>query len=462
MADVRSPVDVTCCRTGSGDPVGRPSASIVCALRDVPPASASPPAPVNPRQALELRLLVRLRWLAVAAQTALVLGSGPWDAPAVPLSLLGLAVLLVAASNWWLHRLTSAARPSLAAPGVVIALDTLLLTALLASSGGVVNPFSALYLLQVVLAALLAPFRWAWGIWVLGGLCWGALFLIPSHHLAHMGGHLVGMWAAYLVLGPFFAFALTRLRAQRAALERRLSVAREQQDRSQRLASLATLATGAAHELSTPLGTIAVIAHELRQSGIAADPTSRRDLDLICQAVDRCVDVLGQMSSDAGSSAGEAFQLTSMDELFDELLAPLSQGARGRVRISKAQPRVVLPVPRRLLARALRGLVKNALEASPLDSPVCVRSDRGPDHLRIEVLDRGPGMSPEVQSRATEPFFTTKGPGGGMGLGLFYARSVVEFLGGHLELSEAAGGGTLVAVILPLDGEHTLPPGSQE
>ena len=418
---------------------------------------------MNPRPALELRLLVRLRWLAVAAQTALVLGSGPWGAPAVPLSLLGLAVVLVAAGNGWLLRLAIDPRPRAAAPGVVIAVDTLLLTALLASSGGVVNPFSALYLLQVVLAALLAPFAWAWGIWVLGGLAWGALFLIPSPHMAHMGemaGHLVGMWAAYLVLGPFFAFALTRMRAQRDALEHRLSVAREQQDRSQRLASLATLATGAAHELSTPLGTIAVIAHELRQTAVADHPGCREDLDLICQEVDRCVDVLGQMSTDAGSTAGEAFELTAVPELFDELLAPLKEGSRARIEISIAQPELALPVPKRLLARALRGLVKNAIQASPPDAPVRLRSDRDADQLRIEVEDRGPGMTPEVQSRATEPFFTTKGPGGGMGLGLFYARSVVEFLGGHLELGPAGGGGLLVSVFLPLERDLTPASGS--
>ncbi len=108
-------------------------------------------------------------------------------------------------------------------------------------------------------------------------------------------------------------------------------------------------------------------------------------------------------------------------------------------------------LPPRAIGQALRSLVTNAQDASPAETPVVVRVTRTGDRLRIVVADRGPGMSPEVLARIGEPFFTTKSPGRGMGLGLFLARAVIESVGGTLTIDSGTGEGTRVAVTVPVE-----------
>jgi len=100
-----------------------------------------------------------------------------------------------------------------------------------------------------------------------------------------------------------------------------------------------------------------------------------------------------------------------------------------------------------VLARALRGLVRNALQAS--STPVTLRAETRGDTLLVEVRDQGTGMTPEVLASVGEPFFTTKPPGQGMGLGVFLTRALCDRLGGRFELSSRLGEGTCVRVVLP-------------
>jgi two-component system sensor histidine kinase RegB len=111
-----------------------------------------------------------------------------------------------------------------------------------------------------------------------------------------------------------------------------------------------------------------------------------------------------------------------------------------------------LQIPLRATAQALRNVLKNALDASPDDSSVVVRIRAAEDALRLEVEDEGAGMTPDVAARCTEPFFTTKEPGSGMGLGLFLTRSVVDQLGGTLSVESRPGIGTTIALVLPGQG----------
>jgi two-component system sensor histidine kinase RegB len=108
-----------------------------------------------------------------------------------------------------------------------------------------------------------------------------------------------------------------------------------------------------------------------------------------------------------------------------------------------------LNVPRRALVQVLANLVHNALDASTPDGPVRVAVDLGPATLEFAIEDDGPGMSPDVLARCGEPFFTTKGPGRGLGLGVFLARTLAEELGGSLHLSSPPGRGVRAALRLP-------------
>ena len=115
-----------------------------------------------------------------------------------------------------------------------------------------------------------------------------------------------------------------------------------------------------------------------------------------------------------------------------------------------------MELPPRAVAHALRGIVKNAQDASPADREVVVHARISAEAVRIEVQDRGSGMPPDVLARAGEPFFTTKPPGRGMGLGLFLTRAVVERLGGELRIESTPGRGTTAVVSLPARRPATI------
>ena len=259
-----------------------------------------------------------------------------------------------------------------------------------------------------------------------------------------MRAHLVGMWVAFIIVGPVVAYAVERLRRAVTSAENELAESRLQQARAEKLSALATLSAGAAHELSTPLGTIAIAAGELERKGL--NPEVTEDAQLIRREIERCSNILSQLAVDVGAGMGENSQLVGVGELIG--------GFRGSGAdfTTEASPEILgksIPLPRLLISQAFRGLLKNARQASSESETVVLRALDTPTDLILEVEDRGTGMSEEVQDRAGEPFFTSKPPGEGMGLGIFFARSVIEQIGGQMEIISVFGEGTRVRVLLP-------------
>jgi two-component system sensor histidine kinase RegB len=246
------------------------------------------------------------------------------------------------------------------------------------------------------------------------------------------------MWVAFGVAAVFIETFVTRV-------SRELGRARAVAQRNERLASLATLATGAAHELATPLSTIAVVARELER-GLDGAPLA--DVRLIRSEVDRCREILTGLAADAGATTGEGFVAVRARELLEAAQSGLKAAVPIRLAAADAAE-LELYLPVRAAAQALRGVLKNAQQASPPGAPVEVRARPRGDALEITVEDRGAGMSPEVASRAGEPFYTTKAPGEGMGLGLFLTRVVLERLGGSIAVHSARGRGTRVVMTVP-------------
>jgi len=403
------------------------------------------------RARLNLEWLVRLRWLAAGALFGLVITAnlGGVDLPVVVmLALVGVTAL----SNIGLQYLLT--RPSQGyrvAGGVAILLDSTLLTVLLALSGGAVNPFSSLYLLHVVLAALILPPLWTWFTLAFSALAYGSLYLLPSQadHGQHMGSHLFGMWIAFLITGPFIVYTVTRLRRELADFEARARHTRELRSRNERLASLATLAAGAAHELATPLGTIAIAAGELARNAGDQDGRLARDASLISAEIDRCMEVVHRLAADTASGMGEAVDLVSIQELLQSTVTRFADDERLVLDLAKLPAAVWVLVPPGQLTRALGGLVKNALEASPADASVKLVCSVREQFICIEIQDRGSGVPESILKRLGEPFFTTKEAGMGMGLGVFFARSVIESAGGRLTIESTLGEGTTSSVQLP-------------
>lgn len=402
--------------------------------------------------------LIRLRWVTVLGQALVTVFVHRLLAVALPLGALGLlllgAVLLNGVSLFWVRRANTVHPVHLA---LAMAVDLCLFSGMLYWTGGPSNPFSSLYLIHIALAAVVLPPRWSWALVALTLACSASLFLahVPldtahSHHQAGFDWHLRGMWIALGVAASFIVYFLHRVTRALRDRDRQLAYERERALRQERVATLATLAAGAAHELSSPLGTIAVASGELEAelSRISASASAVSDVVLIREQVMRCRAILDQLAVDSGQTAGEASVQFCGTELAELALSDLVGRERVSVRTSD-DPREQLVAPRRALVQALRSLLENALCATRTDQQVELAIDRLADGVRIEVRDEGVGMPGEVLVHAAEPFFSTRPAGQGMGLGLFLVQSVADQLGGRFELFSELGRGTRATLILP-------------
>ena len=414
---------------------------------------------------INMSWLVRLRWATILGQALLIAGVHFGAHIRLPLEPLAAILVLEAALNVattaWQRRARRCGEPVIA---LALAADVCCFTGLLYFTGGPMNPFSFLYLVHIALAALVLPPRWTWPLVLLSAGGSASLFArhvplpmdVMGHAHHHMGAngepldmHLRGMWVAFATAAAFIVYFMHRVTRALAERELDLARARDRGARTEKLASMATLAAGAAHELGTPLATIAVVAKELERP---VEPAAlAADARLIREQVERCRAILSQMAGEAGESPGEAPSSIAVSALVRAAIERLPQPARVRVEWAPGlAPEGSIQVPLHAVTRALRNVLKNGLDASEVGDSIVLRVSRGTDGgVAFEVVDFGAGMAPEVLSRATEPFFTTKESGRGMGLGLYLTRTVFDLLGGKLDIESKVGRGTRVLCTLP-------------
>jgi len=425
-------------------------------------ATGEPAAAEGGQNETNLPWLLRLRWGALAGQLlTIVFVRYAMRSPIPIASLFGLlAISLLTSVAWRLRPPGLVIRSSWL--GATMVLDILVFSGLLYFTGGPMNPFSFLYLVPIALATVILGSRWTWALVALSLAASATLFfwhqplVLGESHAEHMLLHLQGMWVAFGVGAAFIVYFLHHIRRALAERESELQASRNLVARQERLAALATLAAGAAHELSTPLATIAVVAKELEravaQPAVETGASSHiaEDVKLVRTQVDRCRAILERMCVDAGEMRGERLAPATVDELVAGSLAGLDTEIAVRADVDPALSAVSLHVPARAIAEAIRGVLKNAQDASPAGAAVDLIVRRADGAIDFAVADRGPGMPRAVLERVGEPFFTTKPLGRGMGLGLFLARTVVERIGGSLRLDSNVGRGTTAIVRVPL------------
>jgi two-component system sensor histidine kinase RegB len=256
------------------------------------------------------------------------------------------------------------------------------------------------------------------------------------------------MFIALVLAVALITYFVSQLSVELRNRERALAEAEERTHRWGKLASIATLAAGAAHELGTPLGTIAVAAKEMERQArtLAGGETLVEDAALIRDELERCRRVLDRMASAGGEHVGEALSSVSVEAMFEEVRSRLSSEQAERWVTSTEVE--TIEAPGTALLQMVENIARNGFDAC----------DAGRVSLHVRQIDRavelcfvdeGHGMDEQAMRRATEPFFTTKNTADRMGLGLFLARTLVDSLEGRLSIESASDRGTTIRVMLP-------------
>ena len=413
-----------------------------------------------------LTWFIRLRWCAALFQLGFVLlAIFPLGFP-FPFPPLLAAVGLLTLTNLALQRRfnLSGNLPKRWIEFTILT-DVVILTYMLSLTGGAANPFSIIYLVHIILAAIVLDERWTWIMSGVSVLLYGLLFTISDSssmtHMHHAGfsGHLEGMWFAFAFTAVLIAFFVNRILFSLRQRDEEAAELRLRAARSEQFAALVNLAAGAAHELGTPLGTIALAADELKLGFSTGRNLSEQEADavLIANEVARCKKILEAMGEQGGDLRGEMPTTFSLKQLKDDLAAETeSLGVDSKQWLNGSDGESSTPrlnLPRDLLGRSLVSLIRNSADADP-NGKIGVEAQLKDNRIEFIVSDSGTGLKPEIIRRIGEPFFTTKAPGKGMGLGVFLVRTFAERLGGELNYRCRESGGTEARLSLPLSWDN--------
>lgn len=427
--------------------------------------TADPPLAEASRNRLRLETLVRLRWMAVGGQSISVLLVAFGFGYRLPLFWCFVLIALSALLNVVLvlrYPTTQRLRSQPAA--AQLAYDTLQLAGLLYLTGGLANPFAILFLAPVSVAATTLPQRLtlalsALVIAVATALAWVHMPLPwdPEQPLEIDPLYVAGVWVG-LTFGVGFITVYTyRVAHEARQLSDALAATELMLSREQHMSALDGLAAAAAHELGTPLATIATTARELQTDTTDPD-TLREDIGLIAEQVARCRAILGKLRSlDDGSS--DPFSVAGLGDLLEEVAAPhrdfgveieIEGAAEG------AEPQIRRTA---VLTYGLGNLIENAVDHAAAHVRISHRATDA--DILIEIRDDGPGFPPELLARIGEPYLTARprpgvpaSPAGlpagseGLGLGIFIAKTLLERSGARLGFENTAGG-ALVTVAWP-------------
>ncbi len=408
---------------------------------------------------LRLNTLVRLRWLAIVGQSAAVMVVAYGLNFPLPVSF---CFALIASSAWLnlylAFRYPATHRLGPQAAFAILTFDALQLAGLLYLTGGLTNPFSLLMTVPVVVSATSLPLGMtallgSLAIAMASGLAFyhQPLPWYPGAALEMPFIYVAGMWMALLSSIAFTGIYAFRVAEEARLLANALAATELVLQREQHLSALDGLAAAAAHELGTPLATIALVAKEMERT-LGNDAAYSEDVKLLRSQSERCREILKRLTS--LSVEGEAhLARLPLTSLVEEVIAPhrdfdiaitLIPGEHsGPEPVGRRNPGVIY---------GLGNLVENAVDFAR--ASVSVSWYWNDERVVISIVDDGPGYPVEVIDRIGEPYMSTRQGaerGGGLGLGLFIAKTLLERSGASLSFrnSSAPGEGAVVEVTWP-------------
>jgi two-component system sensor histidine kinase RegB len=415
------------------------------------------------RGRLRVRTLVTQRWLVLGGEAVLLLVTGLGFGIRAPYPL----CYGVVAAGAWINLLTSVASPGqrVLADGEAaaqLAVDVLQITALMFLTGGTANPFVLVLIAPVTLAASTLPRR---HLLIVGGLASAASLLLAFVYLplpdsgalkvVISPSYRIGSAVANLAGIALIAGYVRQAAVEAARMALALDVTQTVLSREQRLSALGALAAAAAHELGTPLATIAIVAKEMARE--APTDAVRDDAELLMAQAQRCREILKRLAETPDKASDEVHERMSLRQLVQEVIEPHTGVKDVRVEaIVTGAPGVAAPDLRRMpeIVHALTSFVENAVDFAAAEVLVTARFDD--ETVSIEVRDDGPGFAPEILAKLGEPYVTTR-PGAegsrtghiGMGLGFFIAKTLLERTGAVVTFQNGRPRGAVISARWP-------------
>ena len=403
--------------------------------------------------------LVQLRWLAVGGQLATILGVQFVLGAQLPLAemLALVAVLCMFNLASWLRWRTASGEISNGELFTGLLVDVGLLSALLYCSGGIANPFIFLYLLQVAVGAVLLKPRYIWAMVALTSLCfvvltvWNRPLILPDLVGPALSVHYIGgLLLCFTLNAALLVIFIHRIGKNLRQRDARLADLRQSAAEQEHIVRMGLLASGAAHELGTPLATLSVILGDWSHSApLANDPVLADEIKMMQLQLQRCKTIVSGILMSAGEVRAEASVATTLHVFLDQLVDEWRSARPAQVLDYSRSDLIDLPMMSDAALKQMIGnVLDNGVDAAPSQS-LKLRVECTNDWLTLIVRDAGPGFSPEMLSNFAKPYHSSKGRPGS-GLGLFLSVNVARTLGGTIEASNMAGGGAEVVVKLPL------------
>ncbi len=409
-----------------------------------------------------LLLLAALRCVGVLGQSGAIAWVSARHEATLPVAVLGgiIGIQLLAACLAWYRARQASTQISQREWLFHLLFDATALSAMLFFAGGSTNPFVWLLLLPLIIVAATLPSRDTWLMAaVVAGYYTFLMFRYIPLPMAQSGSasefhlHVMGMWGGFLMAAGAVAFFAGRMSDQRRQRSQEIVSLREQTLTDRYLARLGTQAAGAAHELGTPLATIAVIAKETARD-YADDPDLAERMSILRGQVERCKSILSAIAAEGGRPRAEAGHRIPVDDYLHALIdnwKDMRPTAQVTCQLHGNDPTPTVWTEGGL-GQALLSLLNNAADAGG-GQPVEINVRWDLTELMIDVCDRGPGFPGNDPSAVIDPLFSTKDDG--LGLGLFLTQAVIDQLGGYLQLSNRDGGGAVSRIVLPLSSLQT-------
>jgi two-component system, sensor histidine kinase RegB len=364
-----------------------------------------------------------------------------------------------------------------------LVIDVFAIASLLYLTGGASNPITWVFLLPLIITAIMLPQSFVWYMVILTSSMYTILitYNIPlpaiEPHMpnpeklhanimeyqmlqqAHVMSdkhyfnlHMFGMWFGFVFSAGLVAFFVVELAKTLRIQERTLADARESALRDERVVALGTLAASAAHDMGTPLGTMAIVAHELEQEyPIHRFPDLHEKMLIMQQQIDRCKQALSVMSASAGEMRAESGRIMLLTEYIDDMLNQWRTHQPATKLCFFINPCVAADakiIAERTLTHSIINILNNAAEASPAERGIEFHASWDLEQAVIKIRDYGPGFPAEIAEFAgKQPIVSKKH---GLGVGLFLTSSTINRLGGTIHFTNMESGGASVEIVLPL------------